>query len=90
MAFIEIVSPARATGATADVYRYMDEVGAGGADRVGTSGMIAKIVQMFSLRAGSMRRMIRSWELTMWFGEASRQDRELVAASVSRFNNCHY
>lgn len=86
MAFIEIVSPSQATGETGDVYSYMHEVGGGG-DK---SGMIAKIVQMFSLRAGSMRRMIRTWELIMWCGEASRQDRELTAAAVSRFNNCHY
>jgi len=96
MAFIEIVSPSQATGETADVYRYMNEVGggqsgaAGTASTAGNAGMIAKIVQMFSLRAGSMRRMIRTWELIMWSGDASRQDRELVAATVSRFNNCHY
>ena len=83
MAFIEIVPPDKATGDVADVYRYMNEVGGGG-------DVVAKIVQMFSLRAGSMRRMIRTWELIMWFGTASRQDRELAAATVSRFNDCHY
>jgi hypothetical protein len=34
--------------------------------------------------------MIRSWELIMWAGDEPRQDRELAAAAVSRFNNCHY
>ncbi len=90
MAFIEIVAPTQATGETADVYRYMNEVGSGASGGAGSPGMIAKIVQMFSLRAGSMRRMIRGWELAMWFGDASRQERELAAATVSRLNNCHY
>jgi len=57
---------------------------------VGGSGLIAKIVQMFSLRPQSMRRMIRSWELTMWHGEEPRQNRELLAAAISRYNDCHY
>jgi hypothetical protein len=52
--------------------------------------MVAKVVQLFSLRPGSMRRMIRSWELTMWAAPAPRRHRELVAAAVSRLNDCHY
>jgi alkylhydroperoxidase family enzyme len=32
---------------------------------VSGSGMVAKIVQIFSLRPASMRRMIRQWELTI-------------------------
>jgi hypothetical protein len=82
MAFIRIVPPARATGETAAVYRYMAEVG--GHDMVG------KIVQMFSLRPGSMRRMIRSWELSMWAGDTPRPMRETLAAAISRLNDCHY
>jgi hypothetical protein len=82
VAFIEIVPPGRATGATAAAYAYMAEVG--GRD------LIAKIVQMFSLRPASMRRMIRTWELVMWAGDAPRPMREMVAAAVSRFNDCHY
>ncbi|TFH26447.1 MAG: hypothetical protein E4H00_10600 [Myxococcales bacterium] len=82
MAFIETISPSRAVGETAAVYRYMAEVGG---DR-----MVAKIVQMFSLRPGSMRRMIRSWELTMWCGSEPRAMRETLAAAVSRLNDCHY
>ena len=82
MAFIRTVSPKRATGETRDAYRYMAEVG--GQD------MVAKIVQLFSLRPASMRRMIRSWELTMWVGTAPRATRELVAATISRLNDCHY
>ncbi len=82
MAFIATVPPGKATGETRDVYRYMAEVGG--------HSMVGKIVQLFSLRPGSMRRMIRSWELTQWAGSEPRQTRELVAAAVSRFNNCHY
>jgi alkylhydroperoxidase family enzyme len=82
MAFIATIPPGRATGETAAVYRYMEEVG-------GTR-LIGKIVQLFSLRPASMRRMIRSWELTQWVGEEPRPTRELVAAAVSRFNDCHY
>jgi hypothetical protein len=52
--------------------------------------MVAKIVQIFSLRPASMKRMIRQWELAMWKGGTPRQERELAAAAVSRFNNCHY
>jgi alkylhydroperoxidase family enzyme len=82
MAFIATIPPGSASGETNEVYRYMA--------RVGGHEMVAKIVQLFSLRPGSMRRMIRSWELTQWAGDAPRQTRELVAAAVSRFNNCHY
>ena len=82
MSFIRTIPPSAATGETEAVYRYMREVGG--------SGLIAKIVQMFSLRPQSMRRMIRSWELTMWHGEEPRQNRELLAAAISRYNDCHY
>jgi hypothetical protein len=57
---------------------------------VAGSGMVAKIVQIFSLRPASMKRMIRQWELMMWKGSVPRQSRELVAAAVSRFNKCDY
>jgi hypothetical protein len=83
MAFIRVISPGSATGETKEVYNYMADV-AGGFD------MVAKIVQMFSLRAGSMQRMIRSWELAMWCGEEPRSNREFLASAVSRFNDCHY
>ena len=83
MAFINIVSPKQATGDVAEVYRYMGEVSGGFAQ-------VANIVRMFSLRADSMRRMIRTWELIMWCGEEPRDQRELVAAMVSRHNDCHY
>lgn len=83
MAFIRVISPREADGETSAVYRYMRQV-LGGFDRS------ARIVQMFSLRAGSMRRMVRSWELTMWCGEEPRAQRELLAAVVSRLNECHY
>ena len=82
MAYIETVSPRRASGETREVYRYMAEVGG--------SGVVAKIVQMFSLRPGSMRRMIRNWELTMWMAEGPRASREMLAATISRLNHCDY
>jgi alkylhydroperoxidase family enzyme len=81
MAFIPRVPPARATGETADAYRYLGQV---------AGGRVAQIVQLFSLRPASMRRMIRSWELSNWAGSEPRAARELVAAAVSRLNDCHY
>jgi hypothetical protein len=57
MAFIKTISPGRASGEAAEVYDYMAEVSG--------NRMVAKIVQIFSLRPASMRRMIRQWELTM-------------------------
>lgn len=82
MPFIKTIPPGKASAETAEVYEYMAEVSG--------SRMVAKIVQIFSLRPASMRRMIRQWELTMWVGGVPRQDREMVAAAVSHFNNCHY
>jgi hypothetical protein len=83
VAYIRVISPREADGETGAVYGYMRQV-LGGFDRT------ARIVQMFSLRAGSMRRMIRSWELAMWCGEEPRANRELLAAVISRLNDCHY
>ena len=82
MAYVRVVPPSQATGDLADVYRYMREVGG--------VGMIANIVRLFSLRPGSMRRMIRTWELSNWVGNEPRATRELVGAAVSRLNDCHY
>ncbi len=82
MAFIKIIPPGKATGETAEVYKYLASVTG--------QRIVPKIVQIFSLRPGSMRRMIRLWELGMWLGNAPRQSREMVAAAVSRFNSCHY
>jgi hypothetical protein len=82
VAFITTVSPRRATGETAAVYRYMAEVAG--------SDLVANVVRLFSPRPASMRRMIRSWELTMWVGDEPRTLRETVAAAVSRLNDCHY
>ena len=83
MAFIRVIPPRVATGETAEVYRYMRGV-LGGFDRA------ARIVQLFSLRPGSMRRMVRSWELAMWCGDEPRTNRELIASVISRLNDCHY
>jgi len=82
VAFIATIAPARATGETRDVYRYMRDVGG--------AGRVAQVVQLFSLRPASMRRMIRSWELAMWIGDEPRSQREFLAAVTSRLNACHY
>ena len=83
MSFIRMIPPNKATGETKKVYRYMAEVG-------GTDKKVPKIVQAFSLRPASMRRMIRSWELGMWIGDAPRATREMIGAAVSRLNSCRY
>jgi alkylhydroperoxidase family enzyme len=82
MAFIKTIPPRKANGETREAYNYMAEVAG--------NRMVAKIVQIFSLRPASMKRMIRQWELAMWKGSIPRQSRELAAAAVSRFNSCHY
>ncbi len=83
MSFINMISPNKATGETKEVYRYMAEVG-------GSDKKVPKIVQAFSLRPGSMRKMIRNWELGMWIGDEPREMREMIAATVSRLNRCRY
>ncbi|MHC4424395.1 MAG: hypothetical protein ACYSWR_06995 [Planctomycetota bacterium] len=82
MAYIEIIPPGKAIGETAEIYKQ--------AERISDSALIPKIVQLFSLRPATMQMMLRKFELTMWAGNVPRQSRELVAATVSRFNNCHY
>ena len=82
MAFIATVPPGRATGDSAAAYRDLR--------RLTGAPIVAKIVQLFSLRPASMRFMIRGWELGMWAGDAPRATRELVGAMVSRVNDCHY
>jgi alkylhydroperoxidase family enzyme len=82
MAHIAVIAPRRATGELAQAYQ---ELG-----RVVGRGLAARIVQLFSLRPASMRRMIHTWELVMWGGGEPRATRELVAAMVSRLNECHY
>ena len=82
MAFIATIPPGRASGETAEAYAYMRQVAG--------AGLVAQVVQLFSLRPGSMRRMIRSWELSQWVGSEPRTIRELVASAVSRLNDCHY
>ncbi len=82
MAFIKIITPGKVTGETAEVYESLAQVSG--------QRIVPNIVQIFSLRPASMRRMIRLWELGMWVGNVPRQSRELVAAAVSRFNSCNY
>ena len=82
MPYIKITPPRQATEELLDVYNY--------ASNVAGINMVAKIVQIFSLRPASMKRMVRMWELMMWMGAVPRPYRELAAAAVSRFNNCPY
>lgn len=84
MAFIKTISPSKASGETREAYEYMAQVGGGSGSKV------PKIVQVFSLRPGSMKRMIRSWELGMWVGDEPRTNRELIGAAVSRLVRCSY
>ena len=83
MSFIHIIPPNKATGETKEAYRYMAEVG-------GSDKNVPKVVQIFSLRPDSMRRMIRTWELGMWIGNEPRKGREMIGAAVSRLNSCQY
>ncbi|MBC2716113.1 MAG: hypothetical protein HF978_12470 [Desulfobacteraceae bacterium] len=82
MAFINTIPPGKATGETAEVYKSLAQVEG--------HGMIPKIVQIFSLKPASMKMMIQIWEMSMWMGDEPRYNREMVAAAVSRFNECHY
>ena len=82
MAFIRVLSPAEGGADLAAAHAYMREVGG--------SSTVANVVRLFSQRPSSMRRMIRTWELAMWMGEEPRPIRELVAAMVSRINQCVY
>jgi AhpD family alkylhydroperoxidase len=82
MAFIQTIPPKKATGELAAAYRTFG-------DRFGAD-MIAKIIQAVSLRPTSVARAARAFELSQWYGEGSRVHRELVAATISRLNECHY
>ena len=83
MAFIQMIPPDKAAGETKEVYRYLDEV-------AGPGNKVPKIVQAFSIRPASMKRMIRTWELGMWVGDEPRDMREMIGAAVSRLNSCQY
>jgi hypothetical protein len=82
VAFIRTISARHARGDLAAAYRYMAEVGG--------QSMVARIMQVFSLRPASVRRAIRGWELAMWVGDEPRWLRETVGAAVSHLNDCHY
>ncbi len=82
MAFIKTIPPRKATGETAKAYDQMIKMGG--------SGVIPKIIQVFSLRPGAMKRMIRTWELAAWTGDEPRHLKELVGSVVSRLNGCIY
>lgn len=82
MAWVTTMSPAEGGPELAAVFGYMREVAG--------IGVVANIMRLFSLRPASMRRMIRTWELAMWMGDEPRTTRELLAAMVSRINQCVY
>ena len=82
MAYIRTISRSEGGPELAAAHASMREVGG--------ASMVANIVRLFSQRPASMRRMIRSWELAMWVGDEPRSTRELVAAMVSRINQCVY
>jgi hypothetical protein len=82
MAYIKTIPPSKATGPVAEAYKY--------SARVSGQNLIPKIVRIFSLRPETMKRILRVWELGMWVVDEPRAMVELVAAGVSRLNNCHY
>lgn len=82
MAWIRTPSPSRGDRELAAAYAYMREVGG--------SPLVGRIIRVFSLRPASMRRMIRTFELAMWSGAEPRASRELLAAVLSRLNQCVY
>lgn len=87
MAFITTIPPSMAEGDLKAAYRYMAEV-SGQAEA--STPLVARIIQLFSLRAASVRRAIRAWELAMWIGDEPRATRETIGAAISRLNDCHY
>lgn len=80
MAFIEVVPFRHAKGELAEAYRYVQSL----------TPIVPKIMKIFSLRPSTLRAMARGWELAMWVGQTRRQDREFLAAAVSRANDCGY
>ena len=82
MTFISTVPPRKAKEQVAEIYRYTK-----------TTTRFRKmpnVVQVFSLRPETMRRVVREWELSMVIGDEPRAMRELTAVIVSRLNGCHY
>jgi alkylhydroperoxidase family enzyme len=58
---------------------------------VGRAGKVFNIVKSMSLRPGVLKRSMELYKAIM-FGPCglSRQERELLATVVSRYNNCDY
>ena len=58
---------------------------------IGRAGKVFNIVKSMSLRPGVLKRSMELYKEIM-FGPCglSRQERELLAAVVSRQNDCHY
>ncbi len=83
MPFIRTIPPRQARGALREAYGTLRGV-------TGVAAPAAGIVQLFSLHPAAVRRMVRSWQLSMWTGGAPRALRETLAAAVSRLNSCHY
>ncbi len=71
MAYIKTIPQRKSIGERAEAYDYLSNIW-------GIKAPV-NIVQMFSLRPGTMRSMIRRWELSMWIGSAPRIMREMIA-----------
>jgi hypothetical protein len=82
MAYIKTIGPRLASADVREAYRALGAV-------TGTA-LSPQIVRLFSLRASSMRRMVDNWESAMWVGSPPRASRELLAAMISRLNDCDY
>lgn len=80
-AWIETVSPERAEGALAEVYR----------DIAGRSGAVGNILQSQSLHPAGLRDHYALYRTLLFRkGALSRSEREAIAVAVSLANECRY
>jgi alkylhydroperoxidase family enzyme len=81
MAFIRTIPPEDADGELARLY----------ADAVGRSGRVYRILQLQSLNPAALAASIHLYKAVM-FGPSplSRVEREAIAVTVSRANDCFY
>ena len=82
MAYIETIPRRRATGPTAEAYRQLGQL-------LGRA-QSPHVIELFSLHPRTMITFVREWELTHWLARSPRTSTELVAATVSRLNECTY
>lgn len=81
MAWIKVISPAKATGELAEQYGRIRDA----------SGRVANILAVQSLNPAALRAHYDLYR-TLMFGpsELSRAQREMIAVVVSSANACHY